>query len=63
MSREPPHLLLALKPCSECLVTTRRIVPGSRAAEIISGVRREDCHFQCHKGSLRGLNLHLPRCA
>lgn len=53
-----PALHLASKRCSECLLSSERIVPGSRAAEIIRKCRTEDVHFVCHKGSLVGLNLH-----
>lgn len=52
------ELLLASRRCRECLVTKGRIVPGSRAAELVVQCRREDVHFVCHKGSLAGLNLH-----
>jgi hypothetical protein len=33
-------------------------VSGERAAELVRQCRREDVHFQCHKGSLVGMNLH-----
>lgn len=57
--REPSVLLLASHPCRECLIGKRRVVPGSRAAELIEKVKREDRHFVCHKGSIAGgLNLH-----
>ena len=51
-------LLLAARCCSQCLTTKSRIVSGERAAEIIRGCRREGVHFQCHKGSAAGLNVH-----
>lgn len=51
-------LHLASKCCGECLTTRRRIVSGERAAEIIRDVRKRDVHFQCHRGSLAGINLH-----
>jgi len=53
-----PELLLAARPCGQCLTTRNRIVPGARAAEIIRSCRERDVHFQCHKGSAAGVNLH-----
>jgi hypothetical protein len=53
-----PVLHLASKCCSQCLLSGDRIVPGSRAAQIIRDVREADTHFVCHKGSIAGLNLH-----
>lgn len=35
--------------CDQCLVTPQRIVPGSRAALIVSDCRRRDDWFICHK--------------
>ena len=52
------ELLLAARRCDQCLTTRNRIVSGARAAEIVRGCRRDDVHFQCHKGSLAGVNLH-----
>lgn len=52
------ELLLASRCCNECLTTKSRIVSGERAAEIVKGCRRDDVHFQCHKGSLAGVNIH-----
>lgn len=52
------ELLLAAHPCAECLLSRARIVSGDRAAEIVRQCRRDDVHFQCHKGSLAGLNVH-----
>lgn len=52
------ELLLASKRCAECLTSRGRIVSGERAAEIIAGCRRDQNHFQCHKGSIAGVNLH-----
>lgn len=52
------ELLLASRRCAECLTTRNRIVSGERAAELVRGCRRDDNHFQCHKGSLAGLNVH-----
>src|SRR5690242_1358600 len=40
---------LMSRPCDQCLVTKDRIVPGSRAAEIVAKVSRTDSHFICHK--------------
>lgn len=56
--REPPVLLLSARPCGECLTTRNRVVSGERAAEIVRGCRRTGKHFQCHKGSIAGLNVH-----
>lgn len=53
-----PELLLAARCCAECLTSRGRIVSGERAAEIVAGCRRENNHFQCHKGSIAGVNLH-----
>lgn len=52
------ELLLASRPCTECLLSLERIVSGGRAAELIKQCRREDKHFVCHKGSIAGINLH-----
>ena len=52
------ELLLASRRCAECLTSRGRIVSGERAAELISACRRENNHFQCHKGSIAGVNLH-----
>lgn len=52
------ELLLAAHPCSECLLSKDRIVGGRRAADLVRKCRREDVHFQCHKGSIAGLNVH-----
>jgi len=58
MSREPPVLLLAARPCDQCLMTRNRIVSGARAAQIVRDVRASGVHFQCHKGTAVGCNLH-----
>lgn len=42
-------LLLAAKPCSQCLTTRSRIVPAARASSIIRSCRRDGTHFVCHK--------------
>ena len=52
------ELLLASRPCSQCLTTPARIVSGARAADLVRHCRDADVHFQCHKGSIAGLNLH-----
>lgn len=52
------ELLLAARPCTECLTTRRRVVSGERAAELIRGCRADHQHFQCHKGSIAGLIVH-----
>ena len=44
-------LILAKQPCSQCLCTANRIVPGKRAAEIISSCKATGSHFICHKAS------------
>ena len=46
-----PELLLAAHPCSQCLTTKNRIVPGKRAAEIVRGCRQTGNHFICHKSA------------
>jgi hypothetical protein len=53
-----PGLLICSRPCDQCLTTKNRIVSGERAAEIIRQCRDVDVHFQCHKGSIAGINLH-----
>lgn len=58
MTREVPVLLLSARRCDQCLTTRGRIVSGERAAEIVRGCRQTGQHFQCHKGSIAGLNLH-----
>jgi hypothetical protein len=55
---ERVELLMTSRPCNECLTSKNRIVPGSRAAEIIRGCRANDIHFQCHKGTAAGQNVH-----
>lgn len=52
------ELLLASKPCDQCLTTRRRIVSGERAAELVRDCRRTGNHFVCHKGSIAGLVVH-----
>jgi len=52
------ELLLAARCCGQCLTTRNRIVPGERAAQLVAGCRRDDVHFQCHKGTIAGLNIH-----
>lgn len=56
--RSMTELLLAARRCAQCLTTRNRIVSDARAAELVSECRQEDIHFQCHKGSIAGLNLH-----
>lgn len=51
-------LLLAARRCAQCLTTRHRIVSGARAAEIVRDCRARGVHFQCHKGSIAGLNVH-----
>lgn len=52
------ELLIMSRRCSEYLTTRNRIVSGERAAELIRDCRNRDVHFQCHKGSINGLNVH-----
>lgn len=52
------ELLITSRPCDQCLTSRNRIVPGARAAEIIKNCRTADVHFQCHKGSVAGMNVH-----
>ena len=55
---EPPVLLLASRCCGQCLTTKGRIVSGATAAAIVRDCRADRTHFQCHKGSIAGLNVH-----
>lgn len=55
---DQPKLLLASQRCSECIATRNRIVDRKRARALIGACRTQDIHFQCHKGSIAGLNLH-----
>jgi hypothetical protein len=43
------ELILAAKPCSQCLTTRNRIVSGERAAQIVRDCRSTGNHFVCHK--------------
>lgn len=52
------ELLLAARPCGECLMSPNRIVSGARAADLVATCRRKDNHFICHKGSIEGLIVH-----
>lgn len=47
-------LKVASKKCSQCLYDKNRIVPDSRAKQIIRDCARHDSHFECHKGTLYG---------
>lgn len=38
--------------CKNCLLSKDRIVPSSRAAEIIKSCVEEQTHFICHKASM-----------
>jgi hypothetical protein len=53
-----PELLLAARPCDQCLTTRNRIVSGARAAAIVRECRAKDNHFFCHKGTAAGLPVH-----
>lgn len=52
------ELLLASRCCGQCLTSKDRIVSGERAAQIVRDCRRQDHHFQCHKGSMVGKIIH-----
>jgi len=41
--------LVTAKRCSECLFSSAKVVPQSRADEIIKECLRTDTHFICHK--------------
>lgn len=41
--------------CDQCLFSANRIVSLNRMAEIIKGCRKDDSHFECHKGSIVGV--------
>ena len=45
------------KPCDECLFCPRRIVSGSRAAQIVKKIQAEDTDFLCHKGTIEGTTV------
>lgn len=51
-------LLLAKRPCTECLLSKNRIVPGSAAADYVTKCRDSHTHFICHKGSISGQIVH-----
>lgn len=38
--------------CNECLFTENRIVSAKRMKDILSGCRKSDTHFQCHKATM-----------
>jgi hypothetical protein len=40
--------------CEQCLLSKDRIVPGTRAADIIKECKAEGSYFVCHKSSLYG---------
>ena len=40
--------------CNECLYSKDRVVSQSRAKQVIKDCRRNDSHFQCHKGTING---------
>lgn len=43
--------------CDQCLMTKDRIVPGERAAEILTECRAEDINFLCHLGTTAGQEI------
>ncbi len=43
--------------CGECLTSKNRIVPGARAAQLISGCTEQQVKFICHKASAAGRNI------
>ncbi len=57
---DEPVLLVASRPCDQCLMSSDRIVPSRRATKIIRECLDEDVHFVCHRGSLADppINLH-----
>jgi hypothetical protein len=40
--------------CDQCLFTKDRLVPGSRAAEVIKRCKSNGTHFICHKATIAG---------
>ena len=40
--------------CDQCLFSKNRIVSAKRMKEIVTGCRRKDTHFECHKGTIDG---------
>jgi hypothetical protein len=54
MDNRPDLFQVMHERCDACLFTTDRIVPGSRAVEIINGCRTKGTHFICHKATLDG---------
>lgn len=59
MRQDPKKLYVCRTKCDECLFTEERIVPKSRAAELIEDCQAEDRHFLCHKAQLLGLKVPL----
>lgn len=51
---KPVAYELMARRCGECLVTKERIVPGSRAAELVAKCRADDVKFLCHKSTMAG---------
>lgn len=43
--------------CNQCLFTENRIVSGKRMKEILTGCRRSDTYFQCHKATIEGKDV------
>lgn len=48
------HLLVADKPCNECLFSKDRIVSDSAKEHILAGCYRDGSYFICHKATLAG---------
>lgn len=45
------------KCCGECLFTKRAIVSNKRKKDILSGCRKNDSHFICHKATAIGEDI------
>lgn len=60
MSRPPPnafdgkHLLVADKPCSECLFSKNRLVDEARKKAILRECYEKGNYFICHEATLAG---------
>lgn len=40
--------------CDQCLYSDNRIVSKKRAAQIMKDTIKNDCNFECHKGTISG---------
>lgn len=43
--------------CDQCLFSKDRIVSASRMKEILKTCQKEDTHFLCHKGTIKGEDI------